>query len=65
MTSITIQIEDGKAASLVEKARRFGLSPDEFVAASIEDLLSQPEAEFEAAARKVLNKNKDLYRRLA
>lgn len=65
MTTITIRIEDSKAASLREIAQRFGLSPDQLVAASIEDLLSQPEPEFEAAARRVLAKNKELYQRLA
>ena len=65
MTTITIQIEDSKAASLREIARKFGLSPDQFVAASIEDLLSQPNAEFEDAVRRVLTRDKDLYRRLA
>jgi hypothetical protein len=38
---------------------------DEFVTASIEDLLAQPEPEFDAAMRKVLSKNKELYKRLA
>jgi antitoxin FitA len=65
MTTITIQIEDSKAASLREIAQKFGLSSDQLVAASIEDLLSQPEPEFEAAARRVLTKNKELYQRLA
>lgn len=65
MTTITIQLEDAKAASLREISQRFGLSPDQFVAASIEDLLSQSEPEFEAAVSKVLTKNKDLYQRLA
>jgi len=65
MTTITIQLEDAKAASLRKIAQKFGLSPDQFVAASIEDLLSQPEPDFEAAVRKVLSKNKELYKRLA
>ena len=65
MTTITIQLEDAKAASLRKIAQKFGLSPDQFVAASIEDLLSQPEPEFEAAVRKVLTKNRELYQRLA
>ncbi|UCF85715.1 MAG: hypothetical protein JSV50_08810 [Desulfobacteraceae bacterium] len=65
MARITVEIEDSKAALLKKKAEKFGLLPDQFVTASIEDLIGQPEPEFEAAMRKVLSKNKELYKRLA
>ncbi len=65
MTTIPVEIDDKKAALLNEKARKFGLLPDQFISASIEDLIAQPEPEFEAAMRKVLTKNKELYDRLA
>lgn len=65
MTRITVQLDDTKANLLREKAEKFGLSPNQFVVASIEDLLAQPEPEFDIAAQKVLAKNKELYKRLA
>ena len=65
MARITVEIEDSKAALLKEKAKKFGLLPDQFVTASIEDLIAQPEPDFEQAMRRVLSKNKDLYKRLA
>ena len=65
MTTITVQLDDTKANLLREKAEQFGLSPNQFVVASIEDLLAQPEPEFEIAVQKVLSKNKELYKRLA
>ncbi len=65
MTRITVEIEDSKAAILKEKAKKFGLLPDQFVTASIEDLISQPDPDFEAAMRRVLSKNQELYKRLA
>jgi hypothetical protein len=65
MTRITVEIEDSKAAILKEKAKKFGLLPDQFVTASIEDLISQPDPDFEAAMRRVLAKNQELYKRLA
>ncbi len=64
MAVITVEIEDSKADLLREKAKKFGLFPDQFVTASIEDLIAQPEPEFDAAMRKVLSKNKELYKRL-
>jgi TPP-dependent pyruvate/acetoin dehydrogenase alpha subunit len=65
MTTITVHLDDSKAALLRERAEKLGLSLDEFVKASIEELLAQPEPEFEAAMRRVLSKNKELYERLA
>ncbi len=65
MTIITVQLQDSKVTLLRENAEKYGLTPDQFVTASIEDLLSQPEPEFDAAMRKVLSKNKELYKRLS
>ena len=65
MARITVEIEDSKVALLQKKAEKFGLLPDQFVTASIDDLIGQPEPEFEAAMRRVLSKNKELYKRLA
>ena len=65
MTNITVELDDAKAKLIREKAKRYGLGPEEFLTASVEDLVSQPDADFAEAARRVLSKNKDLYRRLA
>ena len=40
MTRITVEIDDSKAAILVDKAKKFELLPEQFVSASIEDLIS-------------------------
>ena len=65
MAKITVEIEDSKAIILRKKVRKFGLLPDQFVTASIEDLIAQPDPDFETAMRKVLSKNKELYKRLS
>ena len=65
MARITVEIEDSKATLLRQKADKFGLLPDQFIAVTIEDLIAQPEPDFEAAMRRVLSKNKELYDRLA
>jgi len=64
MARITVEIEDAKATLLTEKAKKFGLLPDQLITASIEDLIAQPEPDFEQAMLKVLSKNKELYARL-
>ncbi|MEA1911279.1 MAG: DNA-binding protein [Spirochaetota bacterium] len=65
MVTVTVEIDDSKAVILKEKAQKFGLLPDQFVTATIEDLISIPEPEFNKALEKVLRKNKELYKRLA
>jgi hypothetical protein len=45
--------------------QKFGLLTEQFVIASIEDLISQPDQVLEAAINKVLAKNQELYERLA
>ncbi|MCF8083189.1 MAG: DNA-binding protein [Deltaproteobacteria bacterium] len=65
MARITVEIDDSKAALLREKAEKFGIPPDQFVTACMEDLIGQPEPDFDEAMRKVLTKNKELYKRLA
>jgi hypothetical protein len=65
MTTITVRIDDKKAEALREKAARFGLQPEQFLIASVDDLISQPDVEFDEAAQRVLSRNRDLYRRLA
>ncbi len=65
MTTITIQIDEAKAEALREKAERLGLQSDQLLTASVEDLIGQPDPDFDDAARRVLAKNQELYRRLA
>ena len=65
MTTFTVTIDDRKAAALKERAERCGLPLEDLLIASIENLVTQPEEEFERAVKHVLVKNRELYRRLA
>ena len=65
MTRIIVEIDDNKAAILEDKAKKFGLLPEQLVTALIEDLISQPDPHLEAVMRRVLSKNQELYERLA
>jgi hypothetical protein len=65
MTTRTVHLDDAKAAALREKAQRVGLEPEELLRASVDDLIAQPDVDFDRAASRVLAKNRELYRRLA
>jgi predicted transcriptional regulator len=65
MTSITITLPDDRLAKLREIAARLKVTPEELARVSIEDLLTRPDETFKQAVEYVLQKNSDLYRRLA
>jgi predicted transcriptional regulator len=65
MTNMTIPLPDDRLAKLQELAARLRISPEELVRVSIEELLERPDEAFEQAARHILKKDEDLYRRLA
>jgi len=65
MTTITIALPDDRLQKLQEIAVRLRVAPEELVRVSIEELLTRPEEDFRRALDYVLNKNAELYRRLA
>ena len=65
MTTITIGLSDDRALRLKEMAARLGVSPEELVRVSVDELLARPDEEFERAVGYVLKKNAEFYRRLA
>ena len=65
MTTITISLPDDRLQKLKEIAMRLNIVPAELVRISIEELLTRPEEEFQRVLEYVLNKNAELYRRLA
>lgn len=65
MNTITITLPDERLQQLTEMAHRFKIAPEELVRASVEELLNRSEEDFRKAMRYVLNKNAELYQRLA
>jgi predicted transcriptional regulator len=65
MTAITISLPDDQIRKLKEIASRFRVTPEELVRVSIEELIARPEEDFQHALDYVLNKNAEIYRRLA
>jgi hypothetical protein len=65
MTTLTITLSETQRSELERAAKRLGVSEEDLIRASISELLSKPEAEFERTVSYVLQKNAELYRRLA
>jgi len=65
MTTITIDLPKERIRKLKEMAAHYGVSPEELVRVSVENLLEQPEEQFQKTVDFVLKKNDELYKRLA
>ena len=65
MSAITIVLPDERLSKLKEIADSCGVSPEELVRASVEELLTRPDQPFQQAVQRVLKKNEELYSRLA
>lgn len=65
MTSITIALPDDIMDKLQALAKQRQVKPEDLVRASVEELVTAPQTSFEEALEHVLQKNQELYRRLA
>jgi predicted transcriptional regulator len=65
MAAITFEISDHQLEKLQDLARLHDISPAELLSASFDDLLSPQKSEFTTAIDYILEKNFELYQRLA
>ncbi len=65
MTTITVSLPADRWQKLREVAAQYRITPEDLVRVSVEEILACPEEEFRQALDHVLDKNVELYRRLA
>jgi antitoxin FitA len=65
MATVTIPLSDERMDELKARAAQTGLTPEEFLRQCVEQIPEAPDQEFSEAAAQVLQKNAELYRRLA
>jgi len=65
MSTITITLPDERLDRLERKAADLGITVEELVKLSVDELLAKTDEAFEQAVNRVLEKNQDLYERLA
>lgn len=65
MDIFTVELPEAQAQQLRELAREAGVSPEQLLRVGVEEWLSRPGRDFAEAAAYVLQKNRELYRRLA
>jgi hypothetical protein len=62
---LSVEVTGPQEAQLAEEAKRLNIRIEDLAAAALQDLLAQREADFRQAAARVVEKNRELYRRLA
>ena len=63
--TLNLELDEQQVRRLEEAAHRLNVSVNDLAKAAINDLLAKPDDDFDRAATRVLNKNAELYRRLA
>ena len=63
--SISLDLDDEQSKRLHQRALELGVDPRELAKAAVNDLLTRPADDFDRAAKSVLEKNHELYRRLS
>jgi len=62
---LSVELTGALEAQLAAVAARLNVSAEELATAALRDLLAAPEPDFQEAAARVLEKHRELYRRLA
>ena len=62
--SISLNLDDEQSKRLEARAAELGVDPRDLAKAAVNDLLARPADDFDRAASSVLDKNRELYRRL-
>ena len=62
--SISLDLDDDQSKRLQQRAIELGVDPRDLAKAAVNDLLARPADDFDRAAKSVLDKNRELYRRL-
>ena len=65
MATLTISLSDEEMRRLEELSKRESLTVEQMVKLGIHDFIGQPDDAFRASAKRVLEKNAELYRRLS
>ena len=62
---VAIELPPAQATQLENEAKRLGVSVEDLARAAVTDLLAAPDPAFQAATKRILAQNLELYRRLA
>lgn len=65
MVTITVTLSEDRLQRLQNLAKQFNIPMEELLRVSFEEFVARPQEDFQKALEYVLEKNKELYQRLA
>jgi hypothetical protein len=65
MPDLTVTLSAEDVRRLEELSKREGLTVAQILQLGVKDLIGQPDERFQAVTRRIMEKNAELYRRLA
>ena len=65
MSTIAVKVPEDRFSKLKDIAERYNITPEDLVKVAIDEFIARPDEAFQKVADYVLNKNSELYRRLA
>lgn len=65
MTTITVPLSEEALDALKKRAAAYDIAPERLVQAAVDEMLSRHDEKFERTLEYVLQKNAELYKRLA
>jgi len=65
MVTVTVTLSEDRFQKLQDLAKQFNIPTEELLRVSFEELVARPQEDFQKALEYVLEKNKELYQRLA
>jgi len=65
MVTVTVTLSEDRFQKLQDLAKQFNIPVEQLLRVSFEELAMRPQEDFQKALEYVLEKNKELYKRLA
>jgi len=65
MVTITVTLSEDRLQKLQNLARQFNIPAEELLRVSFEEFIARPQEDFQKALEYVLEKNKEIYKKLA
>ena len=62
---ISVDLSKNEVDRLEKTAKRLGVPPEDLARAAMADVLGHPQEDFQRVVEQILEKNKELYRRLS
>ena len=62
---LTVELNDDQSQRLLARAKELSMQPEELVGVAVDDWLSDADSDFQRIIDRIVDKNRELYKRLS